>query len=473
MLTLCMLAASSSQLSSAFSRLLVQQTAGRFCCVSVALGRSPQQPAAMQQSMHQLPCQELSRMSSSCLPGACGLQYARSTRACPLPANSTAQMSSAVLDTTAGAGSMPGGLSRCQRGHLLFGSSRISMQQPPSVQLSRGVCAGSMCRHHQHCHEQQLHQQQSHCLNPPLLSSSSSNNNTSRAVRRPSIQCMAAGARRRYQHASAADPFRPPEQQGADKGGPTPPAAAAAAEAASSQLFGSEAWGLGGVAQHTQPLDGGGVMVPVTVSVEPAEQHSSSSPGAADSAAAAAPDNTQQQGEPPTQPPASGIVVPQWLQQQQQEQQLLQQCYNLPQEVVLIGIDPDTNGAIAVVRSQLAWSTTNSNGSGTGTDSSAKATTNGSSSRSRQRQGARSTGEGNNASNCTTSSGSSSSTSTSTDSINTSTTNGSSNSNSTAEVPQLEAYLRLPAAAVAVYDMPVETIVTKSKTSTGKLRVRR
>jgi hypothetical protein len=31
----------------------------------------------------------------------------------------------------------------------------------------------------------------------------------------------------------------------------------------------------------------------------------------------------------------------------------------------------------------------------------------------------------------------------------------------------------LPAAGVRLYDMPVETIITKSKTSTGKARVRR
>jgi hypothetical protein len=124
-----------------------------------------------------------------------------------------------------------------------------------------------------------------------------------------------------------------------------------------------------------------------------------------------------------------------------------QQLRSLPQEVLLVGIDPDCSGAIAVVRSPLHWSLTPPGGS-TSISSSKRSCT-------KRAAGGISCKDG--SSSDVPSSSSSSS-------------NGS-NSSSTAEVQQLQAFMGLP--AVRVYDMPVETIITKTKTSTGKRRVRR
>lgn len=119
--------------------------------------------------------------------------------------------------------------------------------------------------------------------------------------------------------------------------------------------------------------------------------------------------------------------------QQQQQQRYLEhlQQHVLPTEVLLIGIDPDTNGAIAVVSSQLHWSLTD-----------------GSSSNGNSREHVQKTNSSGHGSKKDSSSG------------------------STTEVPQLQAHMGLPA-AVSVYDMPVQAVVTQTKTHTGKRRVRR
>jgi hypothetical protein len=164
------------------------------------------------------------------------------------------------------------------------------------------------------------------------------------------------------------------------------------------------------------------------------------------------------------------------------EQQLQQQ--QLPQEVLLIGVDPDTSGAIAVVHAPLQWVASSSASSNTHT--SGTSSSNGSKSRSRSAAAAAGTVSTvkNSSSNgsrrsrrCLSSSGDSrtnnGSSATTNSSIGSIVPTINSSSSSAAEAPQLQAYMCLPDAVVRVYDMPVETIVTKSKTRTGKRRVRR
>jgi hypothetical protein len=184
-------------------------------------------------------------------------------------------------------------------------------------------------------------------------------------------------------------------------------------------------------------------------------------PAAADNPSAAQPQDCEQHAQTEQQDHLQHQQQQPWhdnglilSDQQQQHLQYLRQ-HTLPSEALLVGVDPDTNGAIAVVRSKLHWSLTVPSRAA---DSSSNSNDNVQVS-SRGRNGtsktAGSKGSGSTVSNSTTSS------------------NGSNNSsNSTAEVLQLQAHMGLPA-AVSVYDMPVETIVTQSKTSTGKRRVRR
>lgn len=144
----------------------------------------------------------------------------------------------------------------------------------------------------------------------------------------------------------------------------------------------------------------------------------------------------QPQQQDPQQPDHQTTPHPDAAQQQQQPP-AQQPWPPYPEEVLLIGVDPDTNGAIAVIHSQLHWTTT----APRSTAAAAAAVPSG---KRRQRKT-------NESSNRTSSS----------------------RSNSTEEVPHVQAHTALPAAAVKVYDMPVETIVTKTKTQTGKVRIRR
>jgi hypothetical protein len=143
--------------------------------------------------------------------------------------------------------------------------------------------------------------------------------------------------------------------------------------------------------------------------------------------------------------------------QQQQHLQYLRQ-YTLPSEVLLVGVDPDTNGAIAVVRSNLHWSLTDPSRAADGSSNS--------------KSSVQKSSRGRNGTSKTAGSKDSGSTVSSSSSTNSNGSNNSSSSNSTAEVLQLQAHMGLPT-AVHVYDMPVETIVTKIKTNTGQHRVRR
>jgi hypothetical protein len=188
-------------------------------------------------------------------------------------------------------------------------------------------------------------------------------------------------------------------------------------------------------------------------------------------AAAMQPDPTAAAAEPDHDKQQQSHPQPQQLQQQQALSMQEVHQLGLPQEVVLLGIDPDCNGAIAVVQSHLQWFTSPAGNSSSRTSRGSRCThgdnaacSSTTTSKVRSRKAARST-DGSSVSNSSANGHGSTSDSSSS-------SNGDSSS-STSLGPQLQAFVTLPAASVRVFDMPVETIITKSKTSTGKARVRR
>jgi hypothetical protein len=122
----------------------------------------------------------------------------------------------------------------------------------------------------------------------------------------------------------------------------------------------------------------------------------------------------------------------------------------LPDQVLLIGIDPDTHGAIAVVRSWLRWS----RAPAAPPQEASSSSSSDAGRRRNRRSRSRTTGD-----SSTNSSSSSSSSAVS--------------SSSAAQAPQWQAHMCLPAADVRVYDMPVQTIPLRTKSKTGGQRFRR